>query len=204
MSVPHIPLPAQGRGDLKGPAPVSLDWAYKDPETPLPVVLAVRRPLDPAEDPRGLHWALGWPILPDKSIWRSLQVYEHYREYDPPPQPRLVFWGPMTTSESPGINAMRHVPLKTMTLEERRAMEAIAQGMEVYAPNGVWNCQNWVKTVLGEAVEKGLLSAEECERTVNEAELPDAGTEEVVLIRVAMCVLDQREYRASSAVDVRQ
>lgn len=66
-------------------------------------------------------------------------------------------WGPMTKSQD--ASALAHTlaaPLGTLTLAERRALERLAAGERVREPDGRWNCQDWVKSVLARAVRAGL------------------------------------------------
>lgn len=48
-------------------------------------------------------------------------------------------------------------PLGTLTLAQRRALERLAAAERVREPDGRWNCQDWVRSVLGRAVRAGLL-----------------------------------------------
>lgn len=66
-------------------------------------------------------------------------------------------WGPMTKSQD--AFTLAHTlaaPLGTLTLAERRALERLAAGERVREPDGRWNCQDWVKSVLARAVRAGL------------------------------------------------
>lgn len=61
------------------------------------------------------------------------------------------------------------IPVTTLSLSERKELEKIAENTGVYAPNGSWNCQDWVCTVLEAAVRHGLLSNKDAEEAVGAA-----------------------------------
>jgi hypothetical protein len=53
-----------------------------------------------------------------------------------------------------------------MNLGQRKALEEIASTTEVYEPNGLWNCQDWVAEVLRKAAEKGLVNAQQVDKVL--------------------------------------
>jgi len=44
--------------------------------------------------------------------------------------------------------SLKAFPIATMNLKERKVLEDIASTTEVFEPNGIWNCQDWVIEVL--------------------------------------------------------
>jgi hypothetical protein len=139
--------------------PVDLDYFVKDVDTDLPVQLLVYIPpklytLQPDLAPRDRHWSISW-LVPHKTIraHRVLHIVVERGHY------HYTNWGPMTISWDVDVH-VRQLPLKTMSLIERRQLEDIASNTQVLVPNGEWNCQNWVETVLREAVKDGPLTNE--------------------------------------------
>ncbi|KAJ6618171.1 hypothetical protein B0H10DRAFT_1795970, partial [Mycena sp. CBHHK59/15] len=133
--------------------PVDVKHLFRDPDSPLIMELLINRQ---HKDLRGQHWALSWTVgdLPPKhKVQRILHVvtevgYKHYTN-----------WGPVTRTFDP--MDMDNVPVATLTLTQRQALEAIAAQTPVYVPNGEWNCQDWIIEVLRQAVEECLVSAAE-------------------------------------------
>ena len=55
-----------------------------------------------------------------------------------------------------------------MDRERRQQLESIANVHPVYVPNGEWNCQDFVKSVLDAAVDAGIIAAQDRDRVLEE------------------------------------
>lgn len=82
----------------------------------------------------------------------------------------LTNWGPITsaTDKETEKNAVA-VDITTMTLAQRQTLEHIANTTRVRVPNGDFNGQDWIISVLQEAVAQGLVEQAELERAVTTA-----------------------------------
>lgn len=82
----------------------------------------------------------------------------------------FLYLGPLTQTVLP--SPLHHTfPLAMLSSSSRAAVERIAADTPVFAPNGVWNCQDWVVTVLEQCVREGLygLEPESVDRCLREA-----------------------------------
>jgi hypothetical protein len=154
------------------------DSQYPEPDKPLDVDLIVQRPSeDQAQgmSSHDLHWLIQWlrakvrvedtPDAETQMLWRRIQIV-HEAGVD-----HLTNWGAISTYGEGGIvDGSERIVIKAMGKKERIELEAIANATQVRVPDGHWNCQDWVKTVLTTAVDRGLLSMEEYERAVQDAE----------------------------------
>ncbi|KAI0315312.1 hypothetical protein OF83DRAFT_1132613 [Amylostereum chailletii] len=173
----------QGRGDLIAPAPQDLGELirFRDPDKALSVYLCVH----PAEGfainltQRDLHWSIGWHIMDEiqpgpqpmlRQVWRQIHVVTHNRDYDPPPQPRLVFWGTITSIVGQRTTNAEHLELGIMTLQTRSQIEALALQVPVMAPDGTWNCQDFLKDLLQKMVEAGIIDKDKKDSVIEMAE----------------------------------
>ncbi|KAI0315316.1 hypothetical protein OF83DRAFT_1035977, partial [Amylostereum chailletii] len=131
---------------------------FRDPERKLPVYLCVH----PSESSifgatsRDLHWSIGWHVADEtpthskdkvRPAWRQIHTITHSREYDPPPQPRLVFWGTITSFVGERTKSANKFELGIMSLQERRRIEELALQVPVMEPDGTWNCQDFHEEV---------------------------------------------------------
>lgn len=83
----------------------------------------------------------------------------------------LTNWGAITGIEGMATEEMGvFIPLKIMTLAQRQQFETISNEMPVKEPNGEWNCQDWCKSVLGSAVQTGILTQQEAVSAIAQAE----------------------------------
>jgi hypothetical protein len=141
-------------------SPVGVEHIYRDPDIDLPVDLLV----DPNHpDARGRHWSISWQVgkstgSDDINVQRVLHIvrevgFDYYTN-----------WGPRTRCFNP--TTFVTVPIATMSLGQRKALEMIALSTEVYEPNGAWNCQDWVIEVLRKAVEARLLEAQQVNKAL--------------------------------------
>jgi len=147
-------------------SPVGVEHIYRDPDMDLPICLLVN---NDHPDPRSRHWSISWLVgeLKESSgndttrvhlVQRVLHIvrevgFDYYTN-----------WGPKTRFfESTDFDV---IPIATISLTQRKALEEIASSTKVYEPNAVWNCQDWVVEVLQRAVGKGLFTMEEVETTL--------------------------------------
>ncbi|KAJ7292929.1 hypothetical protein C8J57DRAFT_10660 [Mycena rebaudengoi] len=77
----------------------------------------------------------------------------------------LTNWGPMTKSMGSARTLANSdiTTIANLSLEDRQRLEHIASRTQVYEPNGIWNCQDWVKDVLRQAVEAGVVTDTQCQ-----------------------------------------
>ncbi|KAL1683820.1 hypothetical protein EV122DRAFT_257500 [Schizophyllum commune] len=162
---PH--LPNFGR---EGYAPTDLDWIHKDIDRDADVYLRVFRATEGG--PSGNHWSADWrvgamadgPMLAGFSAIRKLEVQQD------PGHTHLTNWGPRTGMVDMMTAAAQDAFfLGRLSLPQRKHLERIAAWEPVRVPDGIWNCQHWLKSVLKKAVEAGLLEAETVARAVTAA-----------------------------------
>ncbi|GBE83982.1 hypothetical protein SCP_0510410 [Sparassis crispa] len=136
---------------------------FKDLDVPADVHLVVTPPSTFLHRPvpKDNHWAIFWNISrsTDGVMRRRLLQIVQERLGDGYAN-HLTNWGPITTSAGGPTPESRKFFIKTMTLSERKSLEAIAQTEEVLMPDGVWNCQDWIEAVLDKAVNGGMIAAE--------------------------------------------
>jgi hypothetical protein len=146
---PWVIMPNKGRpsGRL---SPVGIDHIYKDPNTMLPVELLI---INDHVDPRSRHWSISWTVGQSPAgdyVQRVLHIvrevgYNHYTN-----------WGPCTRVMRADDATV--VCITEMGKADRLALEDIARETNVFIPNGLWNCQDWVMEVLKKAVEQKLIT----------------------------------------------
>ncbi|KAL7283972.1 hypothetical protein ACG7TL_001244 [Trametes sanguinea] len=164
----EVPMPEQGRANSTGLPPIDMSWCFPDPDTSLTVYVLVSAPIDVTKfDPRDLHWSLSWEVQPN--VWRHINVLYHERSDQPAPNPRLVFWGPLTKMGDIAISGERRVPVAVMTREMRKRIEELAWTVPVIYPNGQWNCQNWLVDLLGRMQDCGLITDEILNKAIDGA-----------------------------------
>jgi hypothetical protein len=142
-------------------SPVAIDHIYRDPDIDLLVYLLVN---SDHPDARGRHWSISWQVgeLDESSGTDSPRIHRVERVLHIVREVGLEYytnWGPITRFfETTHFNA---IPIATISLLNRKALEEIASSTEVYEPNGAWNCQDWVVEVLRKAIEKGIFTTKE-------------------------------------------
>jgi hypothetical protein len=157
-----------GRPEWVGP--VSL-FKYNDPNETLVVYLTVIRAtprLSYTPTSHDQHWMFTWYIGRNSEGQDVVRVAQIVQEIG---RDHLTNWGAITVIERADIitNGVK-LPLAQMTLAQRQAFETISNGMRVRRPDGEWNCQDWCKSVLKSSVENGLVTQEEVDRVLLEAE----------------------------------
>jgi hypothetical protein len=146
--------------------PNQVDHLFKERDEELAVVLFVTRSTVRPYNPRNNHWILAWELgtYGINPIHRRIGVVQE-AGID-----HLTNWGPLTKSASTAtVTKTIGIHVKTMTLDERQKLEEIAGNTQVLRPDGEWNCQNWLITVLETAEAQGLIMNEEWSAAVDEA-----------------------------------
>lgn len=123
-----------------------------------------------------VHWVILWHLGDKFNVpcYRLLQIItERYFSTDASGREsfKAVYtnWGPHTKSVTDAeMQYAFRVPLARLSLQERRALEEIARAETVEEPNGEWNCQSWVRSVLKKAVDAGLLRENSVTTAFNE------------------------------------
>ncbi|KII93992.1 hypothetical protein PLICRDRAFT_49983 [Plicaturopsis crispa FD-325 SS-3] len=149
--------------------PVGL-WRYNDPDEVLLIQLIVFRAaygIAFTPTPRDNHWMIAWRIgqtSEGHTVQRQVQIVQESG------LDHLTNWGPITsaTDKETEKNAVA-VDITTMTLAQRQTLEHIANTTRVRVPNGDFNGQDWIISVLQEAVAQGLVEQAELERAVTTA-----------------------------------
>ena len=79
----------------------------------------------------------------------------------------LTNWGPYTKFSLPNetLDCVLH-PIGTLNLFQRRRLEEIGAQEPVRVPDGTWNCQDWVISVLRKAEQAGLFGREQWQSAV--------------------------------------
>ncbi|CDO71170.1 hypothetical protein BN946_scf184845.g40 [Trametes cinnabarina] len=163
-----IALPEQGRAHATGYPPIDMSWCFPDPDTSLPIYLLVSAPLDRNQfEPHDLHWSLGWEV--HSNVWRHVNVLQHDRPDQPAPNPRLVFWGPLTKMNDNGASETKQIPLAVMKLATRKRIEELAWTVPVLYPNGWWNCQDWLLDLFERMRAEGLITEQKVQEAVRDA-----------------------------------
>jgi len=158
----HI-LPDFGRpaGALR---PVDMDHLYKDRDEIKAVSLQVTKAT--SGHPRDHHWTLVWFVgrADGYAVQRRVHIVQEIQV------PHLTNWGAITKSASSDTaQSSRELFLKKMTLEQRKKLEGIGNETPVLVPNGAWNCQDWIITVLEAAEAQNLVTNDEWTKVISEA-----------------------------------
>ncbi|KAH7925096.1 hypothetical protein BV22DRAFT_461163 [Leucogyrophana mollusca] len=122
--------------------------------------------------PRDRHWAIAWMVgemttaswFVDGYPIAAHRILELKNELAPDgsgPLPYLTNWGPRTTSIGVEDQASIHVDVVVLSYSQRQVMEEIARNEPVRPPNGNWNCQNWVASILRRCEEAGILTGDQ-------------------------------------------
>ncbi|TFK53992.1 hypothetical protein OE88DRAFT_1140171 [Heliocybe sulcata] len=122
----------------------------------------------PATD---LEWAIVWRLDVAAQSWRVIRAS---REMHPvrisEPLPFLTNAGPLSYSISPhAASRARKARIGLLSGRQRGNLENIARSHPVRYPGGGWNGQTFVAEILQEAVQRGILDAEQVTRALQEA-----------------------------------
>lgn len=136
--------------------PINLDWIHPDRADHAEVFFAVYRPALRRHTPRDLHWSLAWAI---GNTWKQLHVIEEKMADGPSPQPRYVYWGPLTKSSGPTDDVADRYFLGVFSQTQRKQIEELAAETPVMVPDGTWNCQDWLLDLFERMVDAGIINA---------------------------------------------
>jgi hypothetical protein len=129
--------------------PVDIDHLFRDPDTPLPVMLIAIRTVP--HSPRDSHWKLAWKVGKSNTgvpVHREISLVRNtLQDY--------MSWGPITRTAE---EYTRAVEITQMSLSNRKRLEKIASDAPLHRPNGKAPCQDWIVSVLEAAEKQGLLS----------------------------------------------
>ena len=172
MAEPDI-LPNMGR-DPGLIEPPSVDHLFPDHDSLRTVMLII---WDSSETstiaPNDRHWAIAWKVGKSSNgddVHRLLGVVRE-RGPDGDLLEHLTNWGPLTRSAaSAGCHENTNsIPIGTLSLPQRKWLEGVAEAEPVLKPNGWWNCQDWVISVLVQSIRNGLFAKESVESVLKQA-----------------------------------
>ncbi|KAF8149946.1 hypothetical protein B0H34DRAFT_678882 [Crassisporium funariophilum] len=147
--------------------PPGVEHLYRDPPSPLTVALLVWDDQNIDILPGDRHWAIAWKVgvaSNGDDVYRQIAIV---RERGPTgPLSHLTNWGPKTKVISEKTTC---IPIATLTYEQRQGLESVAAAEPVLRPNGWWNCQNWVVSVLVKTIQNGIFSREQVEPVLVQA-----------------------------------
>ncbi|CAL1713573.1 unnamed protein product [Somion occarium] len=147
--------------------PCDISFLYPDKEPGDVTVSLWVKYVDEPVEPTARHWAIVWDVPHSPhSVPTSTQAFRHLhitRERDKKgiPCDHLTNWGPMTKAVTPDdLTRSRLIPLGDIPLAGRQRLEEIASATPIRVPDGAWNNQDWVLTVLETALDEGVLPAD--------------------------------------------
>jgi hypothetical protein len=150
-------LPNMGRPTGKTP-PAQVDHLYKERDEDLTVILHVTRSNIHPYNPRDNHWILAWEL----GTYGKFPIHRRISIIRETGAEHLTNWGALTKSNSTTcLGQAVEIPMKKMSLSQRKKLEDIGNRTDVVKPNGKWNCQDWIVTVLKCAEAQGLVTRDE-------------------------------------------
>ncbi|THV07065.1 hypothetical protein K435DRAFT_788838 [Dendrothele bispora CBS 962.96] len=105
-------------------------------------------------NPRERHWAIRWLVYNSRTQQIAARCLEVLANYN---RTRLINWGPFTNASRLYPSPIAVYDLGSFTASQRQELEKIGWNIPVPAPDGYYNCQNWVAAFLGVAVARGLI-----------------------------------------------
>lgn len=166
-------VPNMGRDGLEEPP--SVDFLYHDPKTDsLPVEIIVWD-IDFQEiQPPDRHWAICWTVGQNEAdshlmVRRMLQIVRENRQDGSGPLDYLTNWGPVTRTDDDEIVNAACYRIAILSYDQRKQLERIAASQPVVKPNSWWNCQHWVRNVLMQSANAGIISETDVSSVINEA-----------------------------------
>ncbi|KAF7437429.1 hypothetical protein PC9H_004268 [Pleurotus ostreatus] len=135
-------------------------FSIEDPNKPLQVYLVVNpRYQQGYPAAKDVQWLFAWDMGVNKDgdlIQRRLELDSGFDS--------LSNNGPITWTVSKAEKASSisvAIPLKVMSLAQRKSLETIAVAAKVKTPGAACNSQNWCEEVMDQAQKKGLLTSQE-------------------------------------------
>lgn len=166
-------LPNMGRDGLEEPP--SVDFLYQDPkDEALPVEILVWDVNSNEIQPGDRHWAISWTVGQSEEashlmVRRLLQIVRENRQDGGGPLDYLTNWGPVTrTDDDETANAVCY-RFAILSYHQRKQLETIAASQPVVKPNGWWNCQHWVRDVLTQGAQAGIINKKDVNDVIKEA-----------------------------------
>jgi len=163
-------VPKMGR-DPRVREPPGVDHLYRDEDSPRSVVLVVWDMENSSLPPRSRHWAIAWQVgvaSTGDQVHRQLAIMRERGPYGL--LEHLTNWGPKTRITSmQATSGATFNPIAILTYAQRQWLEGVAAAEPVLKPNGWWNCQNWVVSILVQGILNGVLDKQAVEAAVKEA-----------------------------------
>ena len=151
--------------------PPGVDHIFRDEDSPRSVGLVVWDMENSSIPPNSRHWAITWQVGVASTGDRVHRRLAITRERGPDGQlDHLTNWGPKTHMMSMQSESdTTFIPIATLTYTQRQWLEGIAAEEPVLKPNGWWNCQHWVVSVLVKCIRAGVLEKQPVEAVLNQA-----------------------------------
>ncbi|KAI0310326.1 hypothetical protein OF83DRAFT_882017 [Amylostereum chailletii] len=174
--------------------PPSLDTNYPDPDDARKVSLSVTRslrftsltqPSASQTESRSNHWAIFWEVgtaidpvegepKRQSTIIRRIELVIERGQVSGqgPPVAKYVYWCPKTTHLGQRTaGPFTSFPLGTLSKDARDELERLAGAVPVFDPELAkdWNCQDWLKELLDNAVKAGVIDSATCDIAVKSA-----------------------------------
>ena len=163
-------MPNMGR-DPRVREPPGVDHIFRDGNSPRSVGLVVWDMENPSVPPNSRHWAIVWEVGVASTKDRVHRQLAVTRERGPDGLlDHLTNWGPKTHITSMQSESDRtFIPIATLAYAQRQWLEGVAAEEPVLKPNGWWNCQHWVVSVLVKCIRAGILEKQSVEAVLNQA-----------------------------------
>lgn len=163
-------MPNMGR-DPRVREPPGVDHIYRDDDSPRSVMLIVWDVGNTSLPANSRHWTIAWQVgvaSTGDQVHRQLAIT---RERGPEGLlDHLTNWGPKTHITNMQCESdATFIPIATLTYAQRLWLEGVAAEEPVLKPNGWWNCQHWVVSVLVKGIRAGVLEKQAVEAVLDQA-----------------------------------
>ncbi|KAF8074832.1 hypothetical protein FPV67DRAFT_1575000 [Lyophyllum atratum] len=152
--------------------PPGVEHLYPDEDSPRIVMLVVSSMGNESVLPSHRHWAIAWRVgtaSTNDHVHRQLEVTRERGPYGP--LDHLTNWGPKTRIAGPQADTdATFIPIATLSYAQRQWLERVAAAEQVLKPNGWWNCQHWVVSVLVKCIQEGLIAREPVQALLSQAD----------------------------------
>ncbi|KAF4566565.1 hypothetical protein AB1N83_003856 [Pleurotus pulmonarius] len=143
-------------------------FSIEDPNKPLQVHLVVNpRYQQGYPAAKNAQWLFTWDLGINKDGDLTQRRLELDSGFDTLSNNGPITWTVSKAEKASSISVA--IPLKMMTLAERKSFEDIAVAAKVKTPGAVWNAQNWCEEVMDQAQKKGLLTPKEIKTATDAA-----------------------------------